>query len=84
MVQKEVMQQMIKFNRTLFDGALEATVQLQDQVEKIGNTMMDQAGWLPSEGRQVYDNCVKAYKTGFSNFKSFVDEGYQHVETLFK
>ncbi|MGD8701963.1 MAG: hypothetical protein PVH26_05975, partial [Desulfosarcina sp.] len=74
MVQKEVMQQMIKFNRTLFDGAFEATAQLQDQVEKIGNTMMDHAGWLPGESRQIYDSCLKAYKSGCSNFKSFVDD----------
>lgn len=80
MDQKNFMHQMIKFNQTLFDNAFETTVQFQDQVEKIGNTMMDQAGWLPGESRKIYDNCVDAYKAGRSNFKSHVDEGYQQTE----
>ena len=84
MDQKNVIPQMIKFNQTLFNSAFEATVQIQDQVEKIGNTMMGKADWLPGESRKIYDNCVDAYKTSRSNFKSYVDEGYQQSEKLFK
>lgn len=84
MVQNDAIHQMIKFNQTLFDKAFEATVQLQDQVEKIGNTMMDQADWFPGESRKVYDNCLDTFKAGRSNFKSYVDEGYQQTEKLFK
>lgn len=84
MVQKDAIHQMIKFNQTLFDSAFEATVKFQDQVEKLGNAMMDKAAWLPSENRKVLDNCVEAYKAGRSNFKSYVDEGYQQTEKLLK
>lgn len=84
MDQKDFIHQMIKFNQTLFNNAFEATVQIQDQAEKIGNTMLDQADWLPGESRKVYDNCVEAYKAGRSNFKSYVDEGCQQTETFFK
>ncbi len=83
MDQKDFMHRMIKFNQTFFDNTFEAMVQLQDQVEKIGDTMVDKAAWLPGESRKVYDNCVEAYKAGRSNFKSYVDEGYQQTEKFF-
>ncbi len=84
MEHKDIVQQMINFNQTLFDNAFKTTVQIQDQVETIGNTLMDQAGWLPGEGRKVYENSVEAFKDGRSNFKTYVDEGFQQAEKLFK
>lgn len=84
MDQKNIMHRMVKFNQTLFDSTFDATVQFQDQVEKIGNTMMERTGWLPGESRKAYDNCVEAFKAGRTNFKSYVDEGYQQAEKLFR
>jgi len=82
--QKNVIPQMIKFNQTLFNTAFETAVQFQDQVEKIGNTMMEKADWMPGESRKICDSCVDAYKTSRNNFKSYVDEGYRQSEKLFK
>jgi hypothetical protein len=84
MDQSSFIPQMIKFNQTLFNNAFQATVKLQDQVEKMGNTMIGQLDWLPGESRKIYDDCIDAYKTSRSNFKSYVDEGYQQSEKLFK
>ena len=80
MDQKDLMHQMIKFNQTFFDNAFDAAVKLQDQAEKIGNTLMDQADWLPGESRKFYDSFVGAFKAGRSSFKSYVDESYQLTE----
>lgn len=84
MEHKDYVHQMINFNQRLFDSAYDETVKFQDQVEKIGNTLMDKADWLPGESRKMYDNCVQAYKSARSNFKSYVDEGYQQSEKFFK
>ena len=84
MEQKDYMHQMINFNQTLFESAFDATVQLHDQVEKIGSAMMDKANWLPGESRNIYDNCIAAYKSGRTHFKAYVDEGYQQSQKLFK
>jgi hypothetical protein len=83
-VQNDAINRMIKFNQTLFDNAFEATVQLQDQIEKIGNTMLEKANWLPGESRKLYDNYLDAYKASRSNFKAYVDEGYQQSVKFFK
>ncbi len=84
MEQKDYMHQMINFNQRLFDSAFDATVKLQDRFEKIGNTMMDKADWLPGESRKIYDNCIEAYKSARTNFKTYIDEGYQQSQQLFK
>ena len=84
MVQKDAINRMIRFNQTLFDNAFEAGVQLQDQAEKLGNSMLEKANFLPGESRKLYANCLDAYKAGRSNFKAYVDEGYKQTEKMFK
>ncbi|MEE4111705.1 MAG: hypothetical protein V2I40_02750 [Desulfobacteraceae bacterium] len=84
MDQKNVIPQMIKFNQTLFNTAFDTAVNFQDQVERVGSSMMDKADWLPDESRKIYESCVDAYKTGRDNFKSYVNEGFQQGATLFK
>ena len=46
--------------------------------------MMDKADWLPGESRKIYDNCIEAYKSARTNFKTYIDEGYQQSQQLFK
>mgnify|MGYP001104907406 CR=1 FL=1 len=70
---KENLYRMLKFNQTLFNNAFEAAVKLQDQAEKIGGMFLDQPGWVPGDPRQVYDHCLKSFKTGRSQFKSYMD-----------
>jgi hypothetical protein len=84
MQQKDYMHQMINFNQKLFDSAFETAVKFQDHVEKINSTLMDKADWLPGESRKIYDNCVQAYKSARSNFKSYVEEGYKESQKLIK
>lgn len=74
----------IHYRQTLFNTAFETMVQFQNQVEKMGNSMMAQADWLPDESRKICDKCVDAYKTSCNPFKSYVDEGYRQSEKLFK
>lgn len=80
---KETVNRMLKFNQILFNNAFEASVKLQDQAEKIGNMVMDQAAWLPGDQRQVFDNCLKTFKTGRNQFKSYMDENYRQAQQYF-
>jgi hypothetical protein len=82
MKQTQFLKQVIEFNQTAFDNAFNATVMVQDQFEKTANTMLEQAGWMPSEGRKAIDNCVDAYKAGRDHFKKYVDESYQKAAEL--
>jgi hypothetical protein len=83
MEQKEMMKQMIQLNKTVFENTFNSMAMLQDQMEKATNNFLEQASWLPAEGKKVIEEWVKAYKKGRENFKSSVDESYKKVETFF-
>jgi hypothetical protein len=83
MDQKEIMKQMIQFNKTAFENTFSSTAILQDQMEKATSMFLEQAAWLPAEGKKVIEEWVKAYQKGRENFKSAVDESFKKVETFF-
>lgn len=83
MDQKQMLKQMIDFNKATFENAFTTMVMVQDQLEKSTGTMLEQATWLPKEGRKAIDEWVKAYKKGRESFKNTVDEGYKNVEKFF-
>ncbi len=80
---KQIVNQVIKFNKTILDNAFKAMTMAQEQGEKMIATTLDQASWLPEEGKKAIMNWVKAYQKGSETFKSAVDEQYKKVEDYF-
>ena len=83
MEQKEVLKQMIAFNKTAFDNSFNAMVMVQEQTETMVNTFLVQSTWLPDEGKKAIGEWVKAYKKGREDFKKLVDQSYKRVEDFF-
>ena len=84
MDQKKIFRQMLEFNKASFDNSFNAMVMLQEQAEKSAHMMLDQATWIPEEGRNAINEWVKAYKKGRIDFKKFVDDNFQKVEAYFQ
>jgi hypothetical protein len=72
--------QMLDFHKATFDNTFNAMVMLQDQTEKMVNAFLDQATWLPEEGKKVTLDWIQAYKKGCEDFKKVVDENFKRVE----
>ena len=83
MDQKQIAQQMIQFNKTAFDNTFNAMTMVSEQNEKMVGTFLQQATWLPEEGRKAIENWIQTYKKGCEDFKKLVDENYQKVEEFF-
>lgn len=83
MDQKQFVKQMIDFHKTSFDNSFNAMVMLQEQTEKMVNTVLDQATWLPDDGKNVLSQWIGAYKKGRDDFKKAVDENFKKVEDYF-
>ncbi len=83
MDQKEMMKQMIQLNKTVFDNAFNSMALLQDQMEKATKAFLEQATWLPAEGKKVIEEWVNTYKKGRENFRTAVDESYEKLEKFF-
>ncbi len=75
--------QMIDFYKATFDNSFNAMVMLQEQTEKNMKTALDQATWLPTEGKKVIDEWVKAYKQGRDEFKKVTEENFKKVDDFF-
>lgn len=83
MDQKKLFKQMIDFQKATFDNSFNAMNSLQEQNEKLVQVFLDQASWLPEEGKKAVKNWVEAYKEGRERFKKAVEENYQKVEEYF-
>ncbi|MBC2709734.1 MAG: hypothetical protein HGJ94_01575 [Desulfosarcina sp.] len=83
MDQKQVLKQMIDFNKAAYNNTFNAFVMLQDQAESLSNTLLTQATWLPQEGKKAIEELVKNCKTGRETFKKSVDESFKKVEEFF-
>ena len=76
--------QMINFQKATFDNTFTAVTMLQDQAERMINTMLEQTTWLPEESRRVIDEMVGTYKKGRVDFKGVVDENFVKLTDLFE
>jgi len=80
---KQVAKQMIKFNKTAFDNTFDAMTVLQEQMEKMMSGFMEQAPWIPAEGKKAIIDWIKAYKKGRDDFKTTVEDNYKKIEDFF-
>jgi hypothetical protein len=83
MDQKQIAKQMIQFNKTAFDNSFNAMTMVYEQNEKMVTTFLQQATWIPEEGRKAIENWMQSYKKGCEDFKKMADENYQKVEEFF-
>ena len=80
---KDMARQMIEFNKITFDSGFNAMVMVQEQTEKMVNGLMQQATWLPDEGKRVLNEWADTFKKGRNEFRSAVDESFKKAEAYF-
>lgn len=75
--------QMIVFQKSLFENAFNAMCAIQDQTEKMANSFLNQIPWIPEEGKKAVANAVDVYKNAREEYKKAVDDGYSKLDELF-
>jgi len=83
MDQNQIFKQMIDFNKATFDNSFSAMVMVQEQTEKMVDSFLGQASWLPEEGKKAINDWTGAYKKGCEDFKKTVDDNFKKVEDFF-
>jgi len=83
MDQKQIVKQMMDVQRVSFDNGYNTITSLQDQGEKMLNAFLDQATWIPAEGKGMVNEWVNVCKKGRDDFKKAVDDGYKKAEEIF-
>jgi len=79
-----MLKQIISFNKATLDNAFNAMSLLQEQAERFGQTTLEQATWLPEEGKKVINDLTVAYKKGREDYKKGIDDAFKKVEAYFK
>jgi hypothetical protein len=80
---KLMAKQMIDFHKATFDNTFNAMVTLQEQTEKMVNLFIEQASWMPDDGKKVLNDWVSAYKKGREEYKKTVDDNFKKVDKFF-
>ena len=80
---KQIVKQMIQFNKTTFDNTLDAITVLQEQTDKLIAMYLEQAPMIPAEGKKAIADWMKACKKGREDFKAAVEGNYKKVENFF-
>ena len=78
----QIAKQMIDFQKTTFDNMYNSMVMLQDQTEKLANTLLEQATWIPEESGRVVNQWTDIFKNGRNDFKAAMDESFSKMEKL--
>jgi hypothetical protein len=56
---------------------------IQDQTETLANTMLNQANWMPEEGKKAIRDWVDSFKKGREEYKKAIDDAFGKVEEFF-
>ena len=82
MDQMQIFKQMMDFNKAAFENTFKMMTMLQEQTEKMTASTLEQATWLPAEGKKAMNDWLNAYKSGFENFKKTTDENFKKMESF--
>ena len=82
MEQFTTMKQMVQFNKNAFNRGYDAMEMLWKQNEKMTNSLLDQAAWIPEEGKKSVNEWMQLFKKGCDVFKKTADQNYDNIEKL--
>jgi hypothetical protein len=79
----ELFKQMSQFNKTAFDSSYNAMAMFREHNQKMATSLLDQATWMPEQGKKAITEWMKSYNKGCEDFKKIVDQNYQNLEKYF-
>jgi hypothetical protein len=82
MEQFTTMKQMVQFNKNAFNRGYDAMEMLWKQNEKMTNSLLEQAAWIPEEGKKSVNEWMQLFKKGCDVFKKTADQNYDNIEKL--
>jgi hypothetical protein len=83
MDQGKMFKQALGVYKTTFDSTFDTITTIQDQTDKMMSLFLENATWMPEEGKKAIAEWGKAYKKGRDDYKTTVDESYKKVEDFF-
>lgn len=83
MDQKQIVRQMMEYNKTILDNNFRSMAFLQEQTEHFIFRFLERAQWIPDDGKKAMNEWVNTYKKGIEDFKSYADDNYKKAMDYF-
>lgn len=80
---EKITQQMIDFQKETFLKFYDAAAMMQNHAASAVNMTLDQAAWIPNEGRQAILSWMDAYQGGCEQLKDYVQDSFSSIEKYF-
>ncbi len=80
MDQKELMKQLVEFNKTSFNNTYNTMTMLQEQAERMASTLINHPTLLTDDGKKTIREWVKMFKTQRDEYKGVVNENFTKIE----
>jgi hypothetical protein len=77
---RQINKGVIDFQKLSFDNWYSAVSMVQDQAASTMDMMLNQATWIPEDGRNAIQNWIDAAKDERERFKSYVDKSFATFE----
>jgi len=79
---KQLLKQMVDFNKAAFDNSFNTMLILQEQMERMAKVYTDQATGISAEAKNAVNEWTKLYKKGLADFRNMMDENFKKVESF--
>ena len=83
MVAKQFAKQMLDLQKTTLDQSYNVMLAMQDQSEKMMQSVMEQATWIPDESKMFAKGWTNTLKKSEDYCKKMIDDYFASVENLF-
>lgn len=81
---KDMLKQLIDFNKAAYENAFKNMNILQEQMEKVISTYIDQTAGMSDEGKKAVKDWAAMYKKGYDDFKKLVDDNFKKMDSFFQ
>ena len=75
--------QMIDLHRMSLEGMIGNAIIFWDQMGNMGNMFLNQASWVPDEGKKAFREWIDSNKKGCETIKDAVNNGYASLGKCF-
>lgn len=80
---KQIVKQMIAFNKSVFDNNFATIRTMHEQTERLTNKFFDNLPVFPEESKKAISEWIKAFPKSYDVFKNSVDENFKKMEVFF-
>ena len=84
MYAKQILKQVIDFNKAVSDNTFKNLSIMQEPMEKVLGSYVEKTSGVNEESKKAMREWASVYKKGVYDFKHLVDDHFKRMETFFQ